>query len=104
MAACWTAHEFWKDIDDELDPLQRLLYNIWLSLLSLTPALLYDIGQYFVKKLLQLVPWETWAGLPQLILNWLLWFVVVPMGLNYVEDHFKKMAHRHDANEKGKKD
>ena len=103
MAACWIAHEFWKDIDDELDPLQRLFYNIWLYLLSLTPGFLHGVGHYFVK-LLQLVPWETWAGLPRLILNSLLVFVVVPMALNYVEDHFKKVAHRHDANEKAKKD
>ena len=50
------------------------------------------------------MPWETWAGMPRLILNSLLVFVVVPLALNCVEDFFKKAAHKHDEKEKAKKD
>jgi hypothetical protein len=101
--AFWIAHEFWKDIDDDLDPVQRFLYNIWLYILTKTPDWLDDIGRTFVK-LLQMVPWETWEGMPRLILNSLLVFVAVPYALNRVEDFFKKVAHKHDESEKVKKD
>lgn len=79
------------------------MYKIWLYILSKTPDWLDNIGILFVT-LLQMVPWETWEGIPRLILNSLLVFVAVPYALNRVEDFFKKIAHKHDASEKMKKD
>jgi hypothetical protein len=99
----WISHEFWKDIDDELDPVQRFLYKIWLYILTITPDWLDNIGRSFVQ-LLQMVPWESWEGMPRLILNSLLVFVVVPFALNHVEDFFRRIAHKKDAEEKVKKD
>ncbi|KAL7482790.1 hypothetical protein ACHAW6_012359 [Cyclotella cf. meneghiniana] len=99
----WIAHEFWKDIDDELDPIQRLFYKLWLYILTLTPNWLDSIGRSFVS-LLCMVPWETWKGLPQMILTSILVFVVVPYALNNVEDFFRKAAHESDAKKKLKEE
>ncbi|KAL3779509.1 hypothetical protein HJC23_011145 [Cyclotella cryptica] len=94
--AFWIAHEFWKDIDDELDPIQRLLYKLWLCFLTITPNWLDSVGRSFAR-LLCMVPWETWESLPKMILTSLLVFVAVPYALNHVEDFFRRAAHESDA-------
>jgi hypothetical protein len=98
--AMWISHEFWKDLDDELDPIQRLLYKLWLYLLTLTPEWIDSIGRGLLK-LLNIVPWETWEGLPKMILNSVLVFVAVPYALNHVEDFFRRRASERDP-DKGK--
>lgn len=85
----WAVHEFWKDIDDDLDPLQRLLWNLWESWLYYSPAALDEVGAgcwlVFCK-----IPWKS---MPPIMVTVAQTSVALPWALNHVEDFFRRAAH-----------
>jgi len=82
-------HEIWKDIDDDLDPLQRLLWNLWESWLYYSPVALDEVGAVcwlvFCK-----IPWKS---MPPIMLTVAQTSVALPWALNHVEDFFRRAAH-----------
>jgi hypothetical protein len=66
--------EFWKDIDDDLDPLQRLLWKLWESWLYYSPEALDQ-------------------SMPPVMLTVAQTSVALPWALNHVEDFFRRAAH-----------
>jgi hypothetical protein len=81
--------EFWKDIDDDLDPLQRLLWKLWESWLYYSPEALDQVGAIcwliFCK-----IPWKS---MPPVMLTVAQTSVALPWALNHVEDFFRRAAH-----------
>lgn len=84
---CGIVHEFWKDIDDDLDPLQRMLWRLWAAFLSLTPGWIDGMGK-LVSMAFGKIPEGVWKGMPTTILTLAQTSVVVPYALNRVEDFF----------------
>jgi hypothetical protein len=85
----YALHEFWKDIDDELDPLQRLLWKLWESWLVYSPEALDQVGAigwWVVCK----IPWKS---MPPVMLTVAQTSVALPWALNHVEDFFRRAAH-----------
>lgn len=86
------AHEFWKDIDDDLDPLQRLLWKLWRVFLDVTPqwmdAVVEAAWDAFCK-----IPSGVWKTMPYTILTIAQTSVLLPLALNKVENFFRWAAH-----------
>ena len=82
-------HEFWKDIDDDLDPLQRLLWKLWAIWLHYSPEALDQVGAIcwlvFCK-----IPWKS---MPPVLLTLAQTSVALPWALNHVEDFFRRAAY-----------
>jgi len=95
------AHEIWRNIYDALDPIQQPLYKLWLCILRISPDWFDSAGITLIKSL-QMVLWASWEGMPRLILNSILTFVVVPYALNHIEDLFRKGVHTINTSEKTK--
>ena len=90
------AHEFWKDVDDGLDPIQAFFYKVWLSFLTVTPDWMDNIiGSAVV--LFNKVPWETWESVPRILVNSILALIAVPFALNQVEQFYKRAAHKNEV-------
>mmetsp|Transcript_39190 Transcript_39190/g.71784 ORF Transcript_39190/g.71784 Transcript_39190/m.71784 type:complete len:475 (-) Transcript_39190:117-1541(-) len=88
----WIAHEFWKDIDDDLDPIQRLLWKIWAKFLYMTPAWIDRIGALVWMAFCK-VPKGVWKSMPFTFLTVAQTSVALPYALNRVEDFFRRVAH-----------
>jgi len=104
------AHEFWKDIDDELDPLQRFLWKVWDYLIAhvtptlrkvwdyviahVTPASMHTMGG-MVWVGFSKVPKGIWKSLPYTMLTLVQTSIALPWALNNVEHFFRKVAHGH---------
>mmetsp|Transcript_35285 Transcript_35285/g.85094 ORF Transcript_35285/g.85094 Transcript_35285/m.85094 type:complete len:506 (+) Transcript_35285:116-1633(+) len=88
----WIAHEFWKDIDDDLDPLQRLLWKLWSLFLYLVPFRLEEITTGVRAALFDKVPSGVWKSAPFTILTLAQTSVALPYALNRVEDFFWRAA------------
>lgn len=86
------AHDFWKDIDDELDPLERLLERCWASFLVLTPEWA-DAAGALVRACLGRVPRKAWTGALFTLLTLAQTSVALPFVLRRVEDFFRRAAH-----------
>ena len=91
----WIAHEFWKDIDDDLDPLQRLLWKLWDLFLFFTPHFLDSTGE-IIYVTLSKVPWKS---MPLTLLTVAQTSIALPYALNRVEDFFRWAA-QSDVNNK----
>lgn len=88
----WAAHEFWRDIDDDLDPLQRLLWKLWELFLYLTPQFLDSTGE-FIYVTFNKIPKSIWKSMPFTILTVAQTSIVLPYALNRVEGFFRWAAH-----------
>ena len=88
----WIAHEFWKDIDDDLDPLQRLLWKSWDLFLYFTPQFLDSTGE-FICVTFSKVPKGVWKSMPFTMLTVAQTSIALPYALNRVEDFFRWAAH-----------
>jgi len=93
----WIAHEYWKDIDDDLDPIQLLLSKIWAKFLYMTPEWIDRIGALEWMALCK-VPKAVWKSMPFTFLTLALTSVVLPCALNRVEGFFRRVA-RSDVEE-----
>eukprot|EP00984_Skeletonema_dohrnii_P014483 scaffold6088_cov140-Skeletonema_dohrnii-CCMP3373.AAC.21 len=82
-------HEFWKDVDDDLDPVQRLLWKLWESWLYYSPEALEQVGAICWLVLCK-IPWKS---MPPVILTVAQTSVALPCVLNHVEDFFRRAAH-----------
>ena len=87
----WIAHEYWKDIDDDLDPIQLLLSKIWAKFLYMTPEWIDRIGALEWMALCK-VPKAVWKSMPFTFLTLALTSVVLPCALNRVEGFFRRVA------------
>jgi len=88
------AHEFWKDIDDELDPLQRFLWNLWGAFtLHVMPSWL-DRVLACIATAFQKVPKGIWKSMPYTFLTLAQTSVALPYALNKVEEFFRRVAHK----------
>eukprot|EP01082_Thalassiosira_pseudonana_P006783 g15042.t1 g15042 contig21:430537-432225(+) len=92
------AHEFWKDIDDNLDPIQRLLWKLWLLFLQFTPDWLDRIG-CTCWTILSMVPLGVWKSLPLTMLTLVQTSIALPYALTRVEDYFRRVAHTRTTND-----
>ena len=88
----WIVHEFWKDIDDDLDPLQRLLWKLWDIFLYFTPQFLDSTG-VFICVAFSKIPKGVWRSMPYTILTIGQVSVVLPWALGHVENFFRWAAH-----------
>ena len=88
----WLAHESWKDIDDELDPIQRQLWKIWGFFLIITPRWIDRIGALAWSGVNK-VPSGVWKSIPFTFLTLAQTSVALPYVLNHVEDFFRRVAH-----------
>jgi len=88
----WIVHEFWKDIDDDLDPLQRLLWKLWDIFLYFTPQFLDSTGA-FICMAFSKIPKGVWRSMPYTILTIGQVSVVLPWALGHVENFFWWAAH-----------
>jgi len=88
----WVLHEFWKDIDDELDPIERLLLKLWTAFLVVTPHWMDEIGA-FVWWGVDKIPKGVWKSMPFTFLTLAQTSVALPYVLNHVEDFFRQAAH-----------
>lgn len=93
LLLCWIAHEFWKDIDDDLDPIQRLLWKVWDLFLYITPRQLDRSGE-LICILFAKIPGGVWKTMPYTIITVAQTSVVLPLALNRVENFFRRVAHR----------
>ena len=82
-------HEFWKDIDDDLDPLQRLLWKLWAIWLDYSPEALDQVGS-FCWLIFCKIPWKS---MPPVLLTLAQTSVALPWALNHVEDFFRRAAY-----------
>lgn len=82
-------HEFWKDIDDDLDPLERMVSKVWEILLHYSPDALEKVG-VMAWLIFSKIPWRS---MPPIILTVAQTSVVLPFILNHVEDFFRRAAH-----------
>ena len=87
----WIAHEFWKDIDDDLDPIQRLLWKVWAKFLYMTPEWIDRIGALVWMAFCK-VPKGVWKSMPFTFLTVAQTSVALPYALNRVEDFFRRVA------------
>ena len=85
----YAVHEFWKDIDDDLDPLQRLLWKLWELVLYYSPEQLDQLGA-IVWLIISKIPWKS---MPPIMLTVAQVSVALPYVLNHVEDFFRRAAH-----------
>mmetsp|Transcript_13738 Transcript_13738/g.29905 ORF Transcript_13738/g.29905 Transcript_13738/m.29905 type:complete len:152 (+) Transcript_13738:81-536(+) len=88
----WISHEFWKDIDDDLDPLQRLLWKLWALFLYLTPQAMDNVGA-LVWIAFSKVPKGFLKSMPFTMLTLAQTSIALPYALNRVEDFFMRAAH-----------
>jgi len=86
------AHEFWKDIDDELDPIQRLLWKLWALFLRITPTQLDRIVAFAWHALCK-VPNSIWKSMPFTMLTVAQTSIALPYALTHVEGFFRRAAH-----------
>mmetsp|Transcript_21536 Transcript_21536/g.36744 ORF Transcript_21536/g.36744 Transcript_21536/m.36744 type:complete len:306 (-) Transcript_21536:1643-2560(-) len=82
-------HEFWKDVDDDLDPVQRLLWKLWESWLYYSPEALDQVGA-LCWLILCKIPFKS---MPPVMLTVAQTSVALPWVLNHVEDFFRRAAH-----------
>ena len=82
-------HEFWKDIDDDLDPVQRLLWKLWESWLYYSPEALDQVGA-ICWLVFNKIPW---MSMPPIMLTVAQTSVALPWVLTHVEDFFRRAAH-----------
>lgn len=87
----WISHEFWKDVDDDLDPLQRLLWKLWALFLYLTPQALDNVGA-LVLVAFSKVPKGVLKSMPFTILTLAQTSIALPYALNRVEGFFRRVA------------
>jgi len=87
----WISHEFWKDIDDNLDPIQRLLWKIWAIFLYFTPRAIDNMGSLVVMAFGK-VPKGVLKSMPYTILTLGQTSIALPYALNRVEDFFRRAA------------
>mmetsp|Transcript_17075 Transcript_17075/g.30859 ORF Transcript_17075/g.30859 Transcript_17075/m.30859 type:complete len:92 (-) Transcript_17075:353-628(-) len=85
-------------MDDELDPLQRFLWNIWdyfiLHIVPVTPTSMNNMGG-MVWVGFSKVPKGVWKSLPYTMLTLVQTSIALPWALNYVEHFFRGLAHGH---------
>lgn len=93
----FAVHNFWKDIDDDLDPLQRLLWKVWEIFLFYTPEKLDQAG-LIAWMIISKIPWKS---MPPIILTVGQVSVALPYVLNHVEDFFRRAAHSLVSEDKG---
>ena len=96
----FAVHNFWKDIDDDLDPLQRLLWKVWDIFLYYSPEKLDQVG-LIAWMIISKIPWKS---MPPIILTVGQVSVALPYVLNHVEDFFRRAAHSIVSGDDDKKD
>lgn len=87
----WAVMEVWKDIDEELDPLHRLLLKLWALFLWYTPWWMDRMGESAWSVLCK-VPVGVWKSMPYTILTLAQTSIALPYVLRHVEDFFRKTA------------
>ena len=101
----WIVHEFGKDVDDELDPIQQLLWKTWALFLCITPHWMDRVGA-LVWLGASTVPKGMWESMPFTILILAQTSVALPFALNWMEDFFRRVAHsdvgKRHKNKRGK--
>ena len=98
-AIAWMAHEAYKDIDDDLDPLQRLLWSLWLLFLSYTPDWMDQVGSTVYGGLCR-VPFRSMALTALTVAQT---SFALPIALNKVEDLARYAARRQNTKEQRQK-
>mmetsp|Transcript_8015 Transcript_8015/g.14876 ORF Transcript_8015/g.14876 Transcript_8015/m.14876 type:complete len:534 (-) Transcript_8015:337-1938(-) len=86
------SHDFWKNIDDDIDPLQRLFYKLWSYFLHLTPEWMDDIGRSLWNAA-DKIPKGIWKSMPMTILTVGQTSVLLPFALSRVEEFFRGLAY-----------
>lgn len=90
-------HDFYVDVDDDLNPIQNLLWNFWFLFLWLTPEGMDRVGAFIYWSLCQ-IPKGVWRSVPFTVLTLAQTSIALPWALEHVEGFFKEVAHGRDAN------
>ena len=98
-ALAWMAHEAYRDIDDDLDPLQRLLWSLWLLFLSHTPDWMDQVGSTVYGGLCK-VPYRSMALTALTVAQT---SIALPVALNKVEDLARYAARSETTKEQRQK-
>lgn len=83
-------HDFLKDADDELDPMQRMLGELWALCVRVTPAPVAEFACNAFSK----VPERVWNGMPFTVVTLVLTAIALPYALKHMENLFRREARR----------
>jgi len=89
----WMAHEFWKGINDGIDPIELQLRKAWALLLYLTPWWMDAMGEFLWTSLCR-VPKGVWRSVPLTMLTLAQTSVALPFAIHRVEDFFLRAARK----------